>query len=710
MKQVLQNLKSGETFVEDVPVPQAGSGSLVVKTSTTLVSTGTEKMLVDFGRAGLIGKIKKQPDKVKMVLSKIKTDGLLSTYEAVQSKLDQPLPLGYSNVGRIIEVGKDVTGFKVGDRVVSNGNHAEVVRVSPNLSCKIPDSVSDEVASFTVVGAIALQGIRVLSPTMGETVAVMGLGLIGLLTVQLLKANGCQVIGIDFDSNKVKLAEKYGAIPFDLSKQTDLLSFTNQVTRDRGVDGVIMTLSTDNHDPVHQAAQMCRKRGRIVLVGVTGLNLLRSDFYEKELSFQVSCSYGAGRYDPLYEEQAQDYPFGYVRWTAQRNMEAFLALLEQKQIDVSELISQRYDIDDAEQAYHALHKGESFLGTLIKYPSQEDFTKKSHKLISYTRDAELISQVPVGFVGAGNYAVRNLLPALKKTPTVLHTVCSSGGVTAAYAARKFGFKKATTDLHNVIGNPDIHTVFIVTRHNSHGELVCKALEAGQNVFVEKPLALSLKEIEKISASYKKIAGKPNPPLLMVGYNRRFSPFVIKMKSLLESTTAPKSFIMTVNPGYIPADHWTQDLKVGGGRIVGEGCHFIDLLRHLAGSPIKSAEFVGIKKEGLAQSDCGTITLSFEDGSSGAIHYLSNGHRSFPKERLEVFVDGKMLLLDNFRSLKGLGWNNFSKMKKFIQDKGQDNCVKAFYEALTSGTNSPIPFEELIEVAKVTVGVGEKACL
>lgn len=709
MKQILQNLKSGETFVEDVPVPLVGRQSMVVKTTASLISTGTEKMLVDFGRSGMVGKIKKQPDKVKMVLTKIKTDGILSTYEAIQSKLDQPLPLGYCNVGRIIETGQDVKGFKVGDRIVSNGNHAEVVRVSPNLSCKIPDSVSDEDASFSVVGAIALQGVRILNPTLGETIAVMGLGLIGLLTVQILRANGCQVIGIDFDQNKIDLAEKFGAVPFNLSKHADLLSFANQLTHGRGVDGVIMTLSTDSQEPIHQAAQMCRKRGRIVLVGVTGLHLIRSDFYEKELSFQVSCSYGPGRYDPLYEGQAQDYPFGYVRWTAQRNMETFLSLLEQKHIDVSELISHRYTIDEVEKAYNALYKGESFLGTMIKYPTDQKFTQNSDKLITYKREKILEAPVQIGFIGSGNYAVRNLLPSLKKTPAVLHTVCSSGGVTAAYAARKFGFYKATTDLNNVLGNPEIQSVFIVTRHNSHADLVCKALEAGQNVFVEKPLALSLNEVDKIAATYNKIRIKKNPPILMVGFNRRFSPFVLKMKDLLNSTSAPKSFIMTVNAGEIPADHWTQDLKVGGGRIIGEGCHFVDLLRHLAGAKIKSYEFIGIRKETIAQSDCGSISLSFEDGSWGVIHYMANGHRSFPKERLEVFVDGKMLLLDNFCSLKGLGWANFSKMRRFSQDKGQDNCVKAFYDALTSGKGSPIPFDEILEVAAATIELGAQAC-
>jgi len=707
MKQILQNLKTGKTFVEDVPVPLATSKTIVIQTTMSLVSTGTEKMLVDFGRAGLIGKMKKQPDKVKMVLNKIKTDGLLTTYESVQSKLDQPLPLGYCNVGQIIEVGSSSNEFKVGDRVVSNGAHAEVVRVSENLCCKIPDSVSEEDATFTVVGAIALQGVRIAKPTIGETFAVMGLGLIGLLTVQLLRANGCQVIGIDFDQHKLDLAKNFGAETFNLSKEGDLLTFTRNLTKDRGIDGVILTLSTDSQEPIHNAAQMCRKRGRLVLVGVSGLHLMRSDFYEKELSFQVSCSYGPGRYDSLYEEKGQDYPLGFVRWTAQRNMEAFLDLLAQKQVNVSDLISHRFDINEAEEAYKVLYKGESALGILIKFESQTDFLNRSESVIENKVSQLPTSSIQVGFIGSGNYAIRTLCPALKKTPATLNTVCSSGGVTAAYSAKKFGFMKATTDLRNIIDNKDINTVFIATRHNSHADLVCNSLKAGKNVFVEKPLALSQDEIDKIESIYDNL--KPHP-LLMVGYNRRFSPFIVKMKELLDSTAAPKSFVMTVNPGEIPSDHWTQDLAAGGGRIVGEGCHFIDLLRFLAGAKIKSYDFIGFKQNGLSQSDCGSISLSFEDGSFGTIHYLANGHRSFPKERLEVFVDGKNLILNNFLSLKGLGWKNFSKMKRYRQDKGQQACLNAFCEALVTGKSSPIPFDQIIEVARVTIEIGQKACL
>lgn len=706
MKQVLQNLKSGETFLEEVPVPFATAQSIVIQTTRSLVSTGTEKMLVDFGRAGIIGKMKKQPDKVKMVLDKIKTDGLLATYESVQSKLDQPLALGYCNVGTVLEVGAQIQNIQVGDRLVSNGAHAEVVRVSPNLACKIPDAVSDEEASFAVVGAIALQGIRILNPTLGETVVVMGLGLIGLLTVQLLIANGCRVIGIDFDQHKIDLARQYGAETFNLSTQSDVVSYTKTITQDRGVDGVILTLSTDSQEPIHNAAQMCRKRGRIVLVGVTGLQLMRADFYEKELSFQVSCSYGPGRYDPLYEENAQDYPFGLVRWTAQRNMEAFLDLLARKQINVADLISHRFEIEAAEEAYKTLHQGQTPLGIVLKYSRTIDFNHSAQKIVALDVHRAAESAVQIGFIGAGNYAVRTLCPALKHASAVLNTVCSSGGVSAAYAARKFGFAKSTTDLANVLHNAEINTVVIATRHNSHADLVAKALAANKNVFVEKPLALTFEQVDQIAAEYTKASSS----LLMVGFNRRFSPFVLKMKELLDSTSAPKSFVMTVNAGEIPADHWTQDLLVGGGRIVGEACHFIDLLRYLAGAKIKSYDFVGFKNAGLAQSDCGSISLTFEDGSFGVIHYLANGHRSFAKERLEVFVAGKTLILNNFLSLKGLGWQNFSKMRRFKQDKGQRECLKQFCEAVMNGSAAPIPFEEIMEVARVTIALGQKACL
>jgi predicted dehydrogenase/threonine dehydrogenase-like Zn-dependent dehydrogenase len=707
MKQILQNLRSGETFVEDVPTPLSTHQSLLIQTARTLVSAGTEKMLVDFGRSGILGKMKKQPEKVKMVIDKVKTDGLLTTYESVQSKLDQPLPLGYCNVGKVLEIGSAIKHIKVGDRVVSNGPHAEVVRVSPNMSCKVPDNVSDEEAAFAVIGAIALQGIRIAKPTIGETFAVMGLGLIGLLTVQLLRANGCRVIGIDFDPKKIELAKQFGAETFNLSKQSDVVAFVKQKTNDRGVDGVILTLSTDSQDPIHNAAQMCRKRGRLVLVGVTGLHLMRSDFYEKELSFQVSCSYGPGRYDSLYEEKGQDYPFGFVRWTAQRNMEAFLDLLADQQINVKDLITHRFNVTEAEIAYKALYQGDS-LGIILQFDSQRDFLSASERVVQHSQERVAAGQIQVGFIGSGNYAIRVLCPALKKSEAVLNTVCSSGGMNAAYAARKFGFLKSTTDLETILECKEINTVYITTRHSSHADLVCKALKAGKNVFVEKPLALTLEEVDKIETVYKGLKG--SKPLLMIGFNRRFSPFVQKMKELLDSTSAQKSFIMTVNPGEIPPEHWTQDLKEGGGRIIGEGCHFIDLLRYLVGSKIIRHEFVGFKQSSLAQSDCGSISLGFEDGSFGVIHYLANGHRSFPKERLEVFAEGKTLVMNNFLTLQGMGWKSFSKMRRFLQDKGQQNCINAFNQAILEGKDSPIPFEEIVEVARVTIEVGKKACL
>lgn len=714
MKQVLQNLKNGKTYVEELPAPAPSSHHVYIETTNTLISTGTEKMLVDFGRSGWIGKVRQQPDKVRMVLDKVKTDGVVATYESVQSKLDQPLPLGYCQVGVVLNPGAADT-LSVGDRVVSNGPHASFVRVSPNLCCKIPDNVTDEEAAFTVLGAIALQGVRLAQPTLGETFVVMGLGLIGLLTVQLLRAAGCKVIAVDFDSQKLAQAEKYQAIPVLVGNDSDVVQAVLLANNGQECDGVLMTLSTDKDAPVSQAAHMCRKRGRIVLVGVTGLALSRADFYEKELSFQVSCSYGPGRYDPLYEEAAQDYPRAFVRWTAQRNMQAFLDMISLGNILVGDLISHRFSIEDASLAYDLVAQGSTGLGVLIQFKVPEaELTSVPQQTITYGPLSFIsLSQkkgVTLGVVGAGNYAQRILLPSFKKVGVLCHTVCSSGGVSAATAARKFGFAFGTSSPDELFGASDVNTVVVATRHNTHASYVIRGLRAGKNVFVEKPLALTHEEIDQIESFYLKASqDRQNLPLLMVGFNRRFSPFVEKMKTLMERDGAAKTIVMTINAGHIPQNHWTQNKEVGGGRLVGEACHFIDLARFLIGRKIVdfSVQVLGRSIQG-GLSDCATITLSFEEGSMATIHYLSTGHKSFPKERIEVFCGGKILQLDNFKKLKAYGWSKFKTMWTFRQDKGQNQMVKRFCDSILENKGFPIPLEEIVEVARVTLQVAEKA--
>ena len=699
MYQVLQNLANGMTSLEDVPCPKARNGNVLIRTTKSLVSVGTERMLVDFGKAGWIEKARSQPDKVKMVLEKIKTDGLMPTIEAVRSKLDQPLPLGYCNVGTVLD-GSD-TGFETGTRVVSNGNHAEVIRVPKNLVAAIPDGVDDESASFTVLGAIAMQGIRLVKPTLGETVVVTGMGLIGLLAVQILKANGCRVLGIDFDSTKCDLARQFGAEVVDLSKGEDALVAAEAFSRGRGVDAVLVTASSKSNDIMHQAATMCRKRGRIVLVGVVGLELSRADFYEKELTFQVSCSYGPGRYDEEYEDNGKDYPFAFVRWTEQRNFEAVLDLMASGSINVKPLVSHRFAIDDAKEAYEKLDDPAS-LGIVLDYSKSSDFdlTNATVKLGNQTDFAA--SKGNVAFVGGGNYASRVLIPAFKAAGANLTSIVTSGGISAVHHGKKNCFASASTDINEAL-DAKTDTVVIATQHNLHAPQTIAALEKGKHVFVEKPLALNHEEIDSIEA-----AQKASNTMVMVGYNRRFAPHVQKMKELLDRKSAPKTFIMTMNAGDIPKEHWTQDAAIGGGRIIGEACHYIDLMRFLAGSKIKSFHAVKMGDNDYVEvtEDKAIITLTFEDGSVGSIHYFANGGKTFPKERVEVFCDDAVLQLDNFRKLRGFGWRGFSKMNLWSQDKGQANCTKAFMDAVRQGERSPIPQEEIFEVARISVDIAE----
>lgn len=708
MKQILQDMAKGGSNLVEAPAPKVTTGNLLIDTSISLISAGTERMLVDFGKASLLDKARQQPDKVKMVLEKVQTDGLVTTLEAVQSKLAQPLPLGYCNVGVVNAVGKGVQGFKEGDRVVSNGPHADVVRVPKNLCALIPDNVSDEEASFTVVASIGLQGIRLAEPTLGEAFVVTGVGLIGLLTVQLLRAQGCRVLAIDFDDAKLELAKQFGAEVCNPGKGEDPVAAGMAFSRGNGVDGVIITASTKSNDPVTQAARMSRKRGRIILVGVTGLELNRADFYEKELTFQVSCSYGPGRYDANYEDNGQDYPYAFVRWTEQRNFEAILDMMASGQVDVKPLITHRFKFEDAAQAYDLLTSDKSALGILLQY--QSECSSRHEKSITLNREATFEASKPVvGFVGAGNYASRMLIPAFKAGGAQLHTIATSGGINGVTHGEKAGFAKTTTDTSAMISDPEINTVAIVTRHNSHAHFVSEALNAGKNVFAEKPLAVTLEELAEVEATYYSKSSTAPAPKLMVGFNRRFSPQVQKMKELLSSVKEPKSFMMTMNAGAIPADHWTQDNEVGGGRIIGEACHFIDLMRYLADSEIVSVQCrrMGDVDGVEITEDKAAIILGFADGSFGTIHYLANGAANFPKERVEVFAAGRVLQLDNFRKLKGFGWPGFSKMNLWKQDKGQTDCAAAFLNAIEAGKESPIPPRELFEVARVTIEIAEQ---
>jgi len=710
MQQVLLNIGTGATSLVDAPVPSLQQGHVLIRTQRTLISAGTERMLIDFGRASMFDRAREQPDKVKMLFDKMRTDGLMATIDAVRSKLDQPLALGYCNVGTVIEAGAGVTQLRPGDRVVSNGSHAGVVSVPKNLCARIPDNVEDESAVFTVLGAIGLQGLRLAQPTLGETVVVTGLGLIGLITVQMLRAHGCRVMGIDYDPQRLEMARKFGAFTVNPSVGDDLVMRAVDFSRGRGVDAVIITASTESSEPVSLAAEMCRKRGRIVLVGVTGLKLSRQDFYEKEITLQVSCSYGPGRYDASYEQEGQDYPVGFVRWTEQRNFEAVLDLMSSSALNVAPLITHRFPIERAEAAYSVLTSAEPSLGIVLQYPEARSNgeTESRTVLVQGTPSFGVAVKPVVGCIGAGNYGGRVLIPALVKAGADLRAIVTTNGLNAFHHARKFGFAKASASVAELFAQKEVNTLFIATRHDSHARLASEALRGGRNVYVEKPLALNREQLTEVETAYAESAAQGAAPIILVGFNRRFSPHVQRMREMLRGTQGPKSLSLLMNAGAIPPDHWTQDPQVGGGRILGEACHFIDLARFLVGRRIVGASVRAMRgSSGAAPSlDTAQISLQFEDGSIASIQYYANGHRSFPKERIEVFASGRILQLENFRVLRGFGWPGFRAFRTWRQDKGHGACVQAFLRAAGSGGPSPIPADEIFEVSRVAIDVAE----
>ena len=699
MRQVIQDLKAGVVRLMDVPVPVVGPGTLLVRTTASLVSAGTERMLVDFGRAGWLERARQQPDRVRQVLGKMATDGVAATLEAVQRKLEQPMPLGYSNVGVVTAVGEGVSGFSIGDRILSNGPHAGFVCVARNLCAVIPDGVDDESATFAVIGAIALQGVRLAAPTLGETFMVSGLGMVGLLAVQLLRANGCRVIGADFDSSRLDLARGYGAQTVNLAAGEDPVAAALAATAGVGVDGVLVCVASDSDEPMRAAAQMSRQRGRIVLVGVAGLQLARDDFYRKELTFQVSCSYGPGRYDSDYEELGRDYPLAFVRWTEQRNFQAVLQLMAEGRLEVRSLISHRFPLADATVAYEQLTAGGS-LGILFDYRAESAAVDRLVPAAPRSGGTVLPaavggSQPVLAAIGAGGYGGAVLLPAFRAAGARFKMIVSARGLSASQSAAKLEADFAASDYRAALSDPEITAVVIATRHDSHAAMTIEALQAGKFVFVEKPLAINHSQIEALRSVVAALPGAR----LMVGFNRRYAPLVAALKTAIDGRSGAKAFIYTVNAGAIPPQHWTQRSE-GGGRIIGEACHFVDLLRFLAGARIVGANArYAADHDGRRVTDVATLSLSFADGSIGTIHYLANGSARFPKERIEVFAGGGVLVLDNFRRLRSIGWAGVSSRRQWRQDKGQRHCAAQVVAALRSGGAAPIPVEELFEVAE-----------
>lgn len=682
MKQIIQSFKTGETILEDVPAPLVRKGHLLIQTTRSLVSIGTEKMLVEFGKSSLISKARQQPERVKMVLDKIKADGLLPTLEAVFSKLEQPIPLGYCNVGRVLEVGEGVNGFKVGDRVASNGPHAEFVCVPVNLAVPIPENVSDDEACFTVIGSIGLQGIRLLQPTFGETIVVSGLGLIGLLTAEMLFANGCRVIGFDFDEEKVRIAREKGIEAILLHSGSDPVRLVQDMTQGLGADGVLITASTKDSSLMSQAARMSRKRGRIILVGVTGLELNRAEFYEKELTFQVSCSYGPGRYDENYEAHGHDYPLPFVRWTEKRNFEAVLHAISRGILKVKPLISEQVGLENFQNIYGDM-KSKRTIASILVYSDQPVLSRRVEVLSSGVKKAP-----GIGIIGAGNYTKMTMLPALRKAGANLKMIASNTGVSGTYLAKKYSIQQSTTDFKELIHSSEVGMVVVTTRHNLHAPMTLAALEAGKDVFVEKPLAVQLDDVFAIERAIQK-SGRT----VMVGFNRRFSPFSVKMKSVLGSNPGPISVIATMNAGFIPPESWVHDLKQGGGRILGEACHFVDLISYLTGEEVESVFMTAMGQNPDQKTDVASIHLKYRNGSLGVINYFANGSKAYSKERVEVYAGGKNLILDNFRTLNGFDTKGFSGLKAG-QDKGHDDMFRILSDLNQKGGNAPVSWNSI----------------
>ena len=681
MKQIIQSFKNGETVLEEVPAPKVKRGYLLIKTTRTLVSAGTERMLVEFGRANMFQKALQQPERVKQVLGKIKTEGLKPTLTAVFNKLGQPLPLGYCNVGKVIAVGEGVNDFAIGDRVASNGQHAEFVCVPKNLCAHIPDNVSDDEAAFTVIGSIGLQGIRLCDPQLGETIVVVGLGLIGLITAELLVANGCRVIGIDLDAGKVAIAKKKGIITINPKDGTDVVKSVMELTDGIGADGVIITASAKTDELISDAAKMSRKRGRIILVGVIGLNISRADFYEKELTFQVSCSYGPGRYDDNYEKAGIDYPLPFVRWTEQRNFKAILQTISSGKLEVNSLITERVPLADYNKIYANISSGGSIASIL-------EYSENSNPADTVTISSGTFApgNGGIGIIGAGNFTAMTMLPALSTIGAPLYAIASASGLTGTSLAKKHKIGKSTTDYKSILSDRAVDLVMITTRHNEHAHMVVESLQAGKHVFVEKPLALNKEELDNILKVYD------GSKTLTVGFNRRFSPHMQKVKQIVGD--AQMNVIATMNAGSIPANVWVHDLKPGGGRIVGEACHYMDLITFLTGSKIKAVCMNAMGVNPQANTDNASILLQYENGSTGVINYFANGSKTYSKERIEVYAQERTIITDNFRLTEGFGTKGFPKLKTNV-DKGHNAQFKLLTDRVKTGGQPLIPMDELV---------------
>lgn len=715
MKQLLKKMDDGKTVIADVPVPSVKAKSALVRTAASLVSVGTERMVVDFAEKSLIGKAQSRPDLVKQVMDKAKREGILSTVEAAFGRLSQPMALGYSSAGTIVEAGVGLEGFSIGDRVACAGGghavHAEYALVPQNLLVKLPERVDFESASFDTIGAIALQGFRLAALHVGERVAVIGLGLLGLLTVQIANAAGCNVFGIDLDRNRVELAKTFGVQAVERSNATDTgMAFS----QGRGFDAVLICADTKSDDPIELAGQLARHKGKVVAVGAVGLNIPRKIYYEKELEVVVSRSYGPGRYDTRYEEEGIDYPYNYVRWTENRNMEAVLELIANGKIDVQPLITHRFDIEKADKAYELISHGDpsSFLGVVINYPQTDALPAKKILMPAYKPAQSGVKGLSV--LGAGNYATATLLPAIEKAGLVPRIgIVSGSGLTARNAAQRFGFKFASSDENDAFTNDETGILAILTRHDLHAGQVLRGLEAGKAVFCEKPLAITRRDLDIISDRLQQ-----NPmDYLTVGFNRRYAPLTLKIKEFLADRTEPLFAHYRVNAGYIPLNHWTHDPQQGGGRWIGEGCHFVDYLINLVGKLPVGVYAVNLPDNGKYKQDNLSVTMDFEDGSVGIVTYLANGDKSVAKESLELFCGGRVVQLNDYRTVELTSGGKTQKLTSPLrQDKGHQAFWTIFVEHYLKGLPPPIPYDQIVTgmnavfAAIDSVSCGEKVRL
>ncbi|ULQ54432.1 bi-domain-containing oxidoreductase [Flavihumibacter fluvii] len=691
MKQVIQNFKTGELYVDEVPLPKLSSGMVLVENNFSLISAGTERSTVKVAQANLLNKARQRPDLVAQVLQNIKKEGLSATIEKVRTKLDSLKALGYSTSGTVLSSLDRNGAFKTGDRVACAGvdyaSHAEIIAVPQNLVAKVPDNVTSEEAAFTTLGAIALQGVRQADPRLGEKVCVIGLGLLGQITGQLLKANGCSVFGIDLSESYVKLAAEYSADMALNRNDPNLLAACENFTRGQGFDSIIITAAAQSNDPVELSTELSRKKGKIIIVGAVKMDIPRDPhFYRKELELKISCSYGPGRYDANYEENGHDYPFAYVRWTEQRNMEAFLDLLSRKLINLQPLITHVFDINEAEKAYDIIlgKTHEPHIGILLKYSPNE----KKH-ISAFTIAHKPISDINIGFIGAGSFAQSYLIPNVKSGGGSLDGVVTSRGITAKNVANKFGFNFCSSEQQDILTKENINTIFIATPHSSHAALVIKALSANKHVYVEKPLAINDDQLAGVVDAMKK-----NHRTLMVGFNRRFAPISKRIRAEMENAGEPMVINIRVNAGLIPKDHWIQHPDIGGGRIIGEMCHFIDLMQYFTGAEPEKvyADCLSSDNNKTTPADNISIVVKFKDGSIGNLTYLANGEKGMPKELIEVFCAGKIGVINDFKD--GILYSNGKEIKLKSAGKGHKEEVHEFLAALKNGGKSPISFRSV----------------